>query len=227
MGVESAPGEGSTFRFDLPVARAAAVAAPERVAGEDSTSILVVDDEPVIRQVLVNQLAPEGYAITQAASGPEALKRIEERPCDLVLLDVMMPRMSGYEVCRALRERHPLDELPVIFLTAKNQAEDLVVGLAAGANDYLPKPISKSELLARIKTHLGLLRVNRQLSGLVAERTAQVEERERLLAERERLIGELEARNAELARFNYTVSHDLKNPLVTIKNFLGVLRRDT
>ncbi len=107
----------------------------------------------------------------------------------------MMPRMSGYKVCRALREHHSLEELPVIFLTAKNQVSDLVAGLAAGGNDYLTKPIGKDELLARVRTHLELLSVHRRLA----------------------------TKNAELARFNYTVSHDLKNPLTTIKNFLGTL----
>ncbi len=246
--MQSTPGEGSTFAFTLPIAAAEATSAAEitipaaleidsvpdapevtaepRPAGEDSARILVVDDEPVIRQVLVNQLAAEGYAITQATSGAEALAQIEECLPDLVLLDVMMPRMSGYEVCRTLRKRNSLEELPVVFLTAKGQPSDLVVGLAAGANDYLPKPVSKSELLARVRTHLALLDVHRQLSQLVEERTSQLAERDLLLAERERLIGELEMRNADLARFNYTVAHDLKNPLTTIRNFIGLLERD-
>ncbi len=89
----------------------AAAAVPPPVAGEDSASILVVDDEPVNRKVLVHQIAAEGYEIGKAASGPEALARIEEHPYDLVLLDIMMPRMTGYEVCRTLRQSYPLDEV--------------------------------------------------------------------------------------------------------------------
>ena len=203
-----------------------AATVPEPIATAAGPSVLVVDDEPVNRQVLVNHLGAAGYRITQAASGSEALRAIEQQLPDLILLDVMMPRMSGYEVCRSLRQRFPLEELPVLFLTAKSQPADLVVGLAAGANDYLPKPIAKAELLARVETHLALRSVHHQLSELVMERTAQVAEREQLLAERQRLISELEAKNAELARFNYTVSHDLKNPLTTIQNFLGLARRD-
>ncbi len=160
--------------------------------------ILVVDDEPVNLRVLSNHLASAGYPVALASSGPQALRLVDEQAFDLVVLDVMMPKMSGYEVCRVLRERHALGELPVIFLTAKDRVPDLVAGLSAGGNDYLAKPIAKDELLARVRTHLELLTVNRNL----------------------------EARNAELARFNYTVSHDLKNPLVTIKNFLGLVRRD-
>ncbi len=256
--VESVPGEGSTFVFDLEIAGdsaagdSAAVArmagtrmaaagdaaappdeksvvrelAPSAVPGERA-SVMVVDDEPVIRQVVGHQLTGHGFRVIPAAGGPEALRLLGERSIDLVILDVMMPRMSGFEVCRKLREDHALEELPVIFLTARNRAEDLVVGLAAGANDYLPKPVSKSELLARVQTHVALLRVNRQLVGMVSERTSQLAERERLLGERELLIRELESRNAELARFNYTVAHDLKNPLITIRNFIGQLETHT
>ncbi|MEM7584525.1 MAG: ATP-binding protein [Acidobacteriota bacterium] len=233
---ESAAPEGAAARAETtPIALASApttttpatkTATTTARAALEAATLLVVDDEPVNRQVLVNQLTAEGYRVVQAASGPEALELIEGQTPDLVLLDVMMPKMSGYEVCRTLRRDHPIDALPVVFLTAKGQASDLVVGLAAGANDYLPKPISKSELLARVATHLGLLDVHRQLSKLVDERTTQVRERERLLEERQSLIGELQARNAELAQFNYTVSHDLKNPLTTIQNFVGLARRD-
>jgi len=116
--------------------------------------ILIVDDELVNRQVLVNHLSLHHYEIIEASSGPEALALLAEglKP-DLILLDVMMPRMTGYEVTRQIRETWQANELPIVLLTAKNQVSDLVVGLEAGANDYLTKPISKDELLARIKTH--------------------------------------------------------------------------
>ena len=123
--------------------------------------ILVVDDEPVNIQVIANNLSLQNYAITQATNGLEALQLIEEgfKP-DLILLDVMMPRMTGYEVCHKLREKYLHSELPILMLTAKNQVTDLVEGLGSGANDYLSKPFSKQELLARIKTHLRLLKIN-------------------------------------------------------------------
>ncbi len=254
LGVDSTVGEGSRFFFDLPISeseivsgapsaepstdsarppaivdgkdRSPVAAEPEKRDSADGTRILVVDDEPVNLQVLSNQLTAEGYLVARASGGQEALDQVASWRPDLILLDVMMPRMSGYEVCHELRRSSSIDELPILFLTARSQSSDLVVGLTAGANDYLPKPISKSELLARVKTHLGLRAVHQELSQLVDERTAQVEEHQRLLRERERLIEELEAKNAELVRFNYTVSHDLKNPLTTIKNFLGLARQD-
>ncbi len=119
--------------------------------------VLAVDDEPVNLQVLKNQLASEHYSVTLAANGEEALAAIENgQPFDVVLLDVMMPGMSGYEVCQRLRETHPPNELPIVMLTAKNQVDDLVAGFGSGASDYLAKPFSKLELLARLDTHIAL-----------------------------------------------------------------------
>jgi two-component system sensor histidine kinase ChiS len=92
-------------------------------------------------------------------NGSEALKIIENESLDLVLLDIMMPKMSGYEVCREIRKKHLASELPVIMITAKDQVTDLMEGLASGANDYLAKPFSKNELLARLRTHLNLYNI--------------------------------------------------------------------
>jgi two-component system sensor histidine kinase ChiS len=137
-------------------------------SNNSNLKILIVDDEPVNLQVLVNNLSLANYAIAQANNGLEALELVEQgfRP-DLVLLDVMMPHMTGYEVSQRLRERFLPSELPIVMLTAKNQASDLVAGFEAGASDYLTKPFSKDELLARIKTHINLSRLiseNRNLN---------------------------------------------------------------
>ncbi len=94
------------------------------------------------------------------------MSRFEDKTFDLVVLDVMMPKMSGYEVCRELRTSRSLKELPVIFLTAKSQTSDLVTGLTAGANDFLVKPVAKEELVSRVRTHLELLDVHRKLTKL-------------------------------------------------------------
>lgn len=124
--------------------------------------ILAVDDDKVNLQVVKSQL--HNYQVTLAESGAEALEILEkEGPFDLVILDIMMPKMSGYEVCRRIRQDYKPNELSVILLTAKNQVSDLVTGLESGANDFLTKPISRRELLARVKTHLELIHVTRQL----------------------------------------------------------------
>ncbi|NER81665.1 MAG: response regulator [Leptolyngbya sp. SIO1D8] len=130
--------------------------------------VLVVDDEPVNRQVVVNYLSLKNYRVTQASNGLEALAMLKHglEP-DIILMDVMMPHMTGYEVCRKLRETHPAYRLPIIMLTAKNQVSDLVEGLSSGANDYLTKPVSKGELLARLRTHLRLAKINQAYSRFV------------------------------------------------------------
>lgn len=130
--------------------------------------VLVVDDEPVNRQVIVNHLSLNRYRVVQASNGPEALAMLANglQP-DVMVLDVMMPRMTGYEVCRHVREQYPAYRLPVLMLTAKNQVADLVEGLSVGANDFLTKPISKSELVARLSTHLQLSKITQAYSRFV------------------------------------------------------------
>ncbi|MDM8515077.1 ATP-binding protein [Desulfobacterales bacterium HSG16] len=133
--------------------------------------ILVVDDEQINQQVLANHLTLDNYNVTQALNGACALKEIAAMEAgekfDLVLLDIMMPKMSGYEVAQKIREKFLPSELPILMLTAKNQVSDLVEGFTCGANDYLAKPLSKHELLARIKTHLNLLKINSSYSRFV------------------------------------------------------------
>ena len=136
--------------------------------------ILVVDDEPVNRIIAINHLEFWGYGTEAAEDGIQALDAVETRPPDLVLLDIMMPGMSGYDVCRRIRASYSRYELPILFLTAKSQAEDLGVGYSVGANDYLIKPVIKEELLARVRSHLELARMHRHLESLVQERTEQL-----------------------------------------------------
>ena len=142
--------------------------------------VLVVDDEPVNRQVLENHLSLAGYHVTQAAHGHEALEILAEsgKKFDIILLDIMMPRMSGYEVCDQVRKTYLPSELPVVMLTAKNQVDDLVHGFSVGANDYLTKPFLKDELLSRIKTHLSLNRINRATGKFVPKQFLKVLGRE-------------------------------------------------
>jgi signal transduction histidine kinase/serine phosphatase RsbU (regulator of sigma subunit)/ligand-binding sensor domain-containing protein len=124
-----------------------------------SPQVLCVDDEPVNLQVLENILRLEGYTVRRANDGLECLEILHSGFLpDLILLDVMMPRMTGFEVARRIRKDFPAPKLPILMVTAKNQVTDLVEGLSSGANDYLSKPFSKPELLARVQTHLNLSR---------------------------------------------------------------------
>ena len=217
--VESRPGEGSVFLFTLPISsRQAENALPlehpqevlKKISRADTSErlseqpeppdgegfrVLIVDDEPVNRQVLVNHLSLRRYQVIEAGSGSEALELLNGEHFDLVLLDIMMPRMSGYEVCRRIRERHPVHELPVFFLTARDQIEDLVTGFESGINDYLTKPVSKHELLARVRTHLQLLDINRTLERKVSERVQELNEKNEELEEKNQELG---AKNREM-----------------------------
>ena len=194
--LESSPGAGSTFTFDLPRSTASDPATESQLSAapiarlleerptapptplenpsSDGPRVLVVDDEPVNLQVIRNFLTVESFQLTLAASGKEALELLESESFDLVLLDVMMPGLSGYEVIRTLRQSHRLAELPVIFLTARSQDADVVTGMSLGANDYLTKPISKDRLLARIKPHLELLESHRHLEDRVQEKLEEI-----------------------------------------------------
>jgi two-component system, OmpR family, response regulator MtrA len=113
--------------------------------------ILLVEDDPSIREVTAMGLGSAGFAVTTAADGVEALERFRSEPYDLVLLDIMLPRLDGYEVCRQIRKT---STVPVVMLTARGDTMDVVVGLEAGADDYVRKPFDLPELIARIRAAL-------------------------------------------------------------------------
>ncbi|MEO0470480.1 MAG: ATP-binding protein [Bacteroidota bacterium] len=135
-----------------------ALSQPKTIARQEGKfRILIVDDEPVNQRVIKSHLSDDNFDLTFADDGISALKIIDNSAMfDLVLLDVMMPNMSGYEVCNKIREKYLPSELPVIMVTAKNQVSDLISGLNRGANDYLAKPFTKQEFKARVKTQLDL-----------------------------------------------------------------------
>ncbi len=121
-------------------------------------TVLVVDDEPTLRETLAEALEADGLRVITAADGREALERFRADPPDLVLLDLMLPQVSGIEVCRILRRE---SAVPIIMLTAKDSEIDKVVGLELGADDYVTKPFSLRELLARIRAQLRRLESHR------------------------------------------------------------------
>ena len=130
--------------------------------------ILVVDDTPKNVKLLADLLTVKGYRVVTAASGREALAQVEAEQPDLVLLDVVMPEMSGYEVCRKIRENPATEILPVVMVTALDPSEERVKGLEAGADDFLTKPINQAELLARVRS---LLRIKELYDTVQAQAT--------------------------------------------------------
>src|SRR5262245_53056206 len=161
-----------------------------------ANSILVVDDEELNREALARRLQGHGYAVAVAKSGREAIERLGERRCDLVLLDIMMPGMNGLEVLKFLRRIDSLIDLPIIMVTAKGDSQDMVEALELGANDYVTKPLDFPVVLARIRGQLALRRA-----------VAQVTELEQKLNARNK---ELEAAAAELAEADARRKRDLE-----------------
>ncbi|MFT5758405.1 MAG: signal transduction histidine kinase/ligand-binding sensor domain-containing protein [Alteromonadaceae bacterium] len=173
-------------------------------AEESRFRILIVDDDAINRQVLFNHLSVKNYQLEQASGGEEAIHIIlENGPFDLILLDVMMPKISGYEVCKRIRTLYSISELPIIFLTAKNQEADLVQSFLVGANDYLSKPIAKHELLSRVKTHLNLIDITRDLENKVIRRTTELK----------KATDKAEQATNAKSEFLAKMSHEIRTPM--------------
>ncbi|MBF0527188.1 MAG: response regulator [Deltaproteobacteria bacterium] len=136
---------------------------------EKKPLILIVDDVPMNLQVLGNTLSQENYQIAVATNGRQALSLTESVTPDLILLDVVMPEVDGFEVCRILKGDDRTKDIPIIFLTAKSESEDIVKGFELGAVDYLTKPFSTLELLARVRTHLELKKSKDMQNELIAQ----------------------------------------------------------
>ena len=134
---------------------------------ELQATILVVDDEARNVRLVEAILAPRGYTVVTAYNGEEALQQVQSQRPDLILLDVMMPGMNGFEVCRSLKDNADTCLIPVVIMTALGQTEDRIKGIEAGADDFLTKPVNRDELLARIRTSLRLKRaIDQQVSLL-------------------------------------------------------------
>ncbi len=131
-------------------------------------TILIVDDNPKNLAVLGNIVTENGYIPGFATNGIQALDAVTKESPDLILLDVMMPEMDGFETCRRLKQDAKLADIPVIFLTAKTETDDIIMGLELGAVDYVAKPFNKRELLTRVKTHLELQATKQELQEALA-----------------------------------------------------------
>ncbi|MCZ6842140.1 MAG: response regulator [SAR324 cluster bacterium] len=169
----------------------------------ETPCILVVDDQPANRDIFQTRLTVSGYQVILAGDGEEALRVAREQLPDLVLLDVMMPKISGIDVCRELKGDPSLPYIPIIMVTAKADSKDVVVGLEAGAEEYLTKPVDQAALVARVKS---MLRI-KDLHDKVQEQAAR-----------------LEAQSQELAGWNRTLEERVQKQLAELER-AGRLKR--
>jgi signal transduction histidine kinase len=167
--------------------------------------ILVVDDSPVNLRLLAQILSARGYKVRPVPGGQLALEAALAAPPDLILLDVNMPDLNGYEVCARLKAEPRTHDVPVLFISALDDVDSKVKAFTAGGVDYITKPFQVEEVAARVRTHLALRNLQKQLQTANAD---------------------LQTRNAELDAFAHTVAHDLKNALNTIMGHAELLDED-
>ena len=161
-------------------------------------TVLLVDDEPKFTGLVTEMLEGEGYTLATAHSGEEALQVYEQVQPDLVLLDVVMGGIDGFETCRRLRRQHEARCAPIVFFTSRSHPNDIARGFAAGGTDYLAKPCRTNEVRARLRLHL---------------------QSHIMLQQQKQLVEQLRSANAAKNRFIGMAAHDMRNPLVSIRGF--------
>src|SRR4249920_2979558 len=166
------------------------------------TTLLIVDDKPQNLRLISDFLGEHGFELMLTRSGAQALDKVRLATPDLVLLDVRMPEMDGFEVCRRLKSDPRTANVPVIFMTAVDDTAHKVEGFLLGAVDYITKPIQREELVARIQHHVQLHRLQEELVSKSQD---------------------LALKNAELEAYGHTIAHSLKTPLAAANRFLEIL----
>ena len=178
---------------------------------ENRASILIVDDTQANLRLLSQMLADTGFKVRVANSGIRAIDATRANPPDLILLDIIMPEMDGFQTCQKLKAEAQTRDIPVIFISALDGTIDKLNSFRSGGVDYITKPFQFEEVLARVQTHLSLRSLQQQLQSANYEL--------------ERQLREMQVQNAELDAFAHTVAHDLKNPLSLIMGYAALLER--
>ncbi len=201
---------------------------PEKLRSTKQGTVLIVDDEVVNVQIMINYLSMEGYHVIHTTNGAEVLSLLQKNPVDIVILDLMMPSISGYEICKRLRKSYSLIELPIIMLTAKNQDESKIASFDTGANDYIVKPCDKSELLARVKTLVNVKKLNQELSLLNQELERKVEERTNKLHEVNHDLTKMNQRLVQMAESRrdmlQNIAHELGTPVTLMHSYIQSIK---
>ena len=265
--VESELGKGSKFHFTLPVGDPEAVEAkpiheiqiPKEEAAKEiapagdvinhgtTARILVVDDDDMLQEMLMKLLVAHDYDVHIASDGSHALEALDKYTYDLVLLDIMMPTISGYQVCREIRTKYTLIDLPVLMLTASTRKESIIASFDAGANDYVEKPFENVELLARVQSLLLLRQLHKDIAtvidklhesvegknhttlslnintGIIEQLVSAYNEVQEALGAHQKMFVERE-RLATLGELAGGMAHEINSPLQAVINIFNYLK---